>query len=166
MNKNTGGGDSIACPLCGKEGWIVRGETVRKLVKPGLPAPFDRYLLCCDPECAVVYYHPKGSVFEQADVLVPVFFKTGAEPVYACYCSGITKAQVLEAVKKTGATRWSVIVKEITGAVPKCRCEEKNPLGKCCSDNAYAAAIAESSAKPAPTGVCMICRHKMSSVDW
>ena len=149
-NKPNPGGDSIDCPLCGKAGEIVYGKTVRKLLKPGLAAPRDRYLICTDPACAAVYYHPKGGVFKQEDVIVPVYYKTGAQPVYACYCSGVTKAQVVAAVNKTGATRWSVIVKEITGAVPKCRCEEKNPMGSCCSGNAYAAAIAESAAKPVP----------------
>ena len=147
-NKPKPGGDSIDCPLCGKAGEIVYGKTVRKLLKPGLAAPRDRYLICTDPACAAVNYHPKGGVFKQEDVIVPVYYKTGAQPVYACYCSGVTKAQVVAAVNKTGATRWSVIVKEITGAVPKCRCEEKNPMGSCCSGNAYAAAIAESAAKP------------------
>ena len=128
----------------------MRGETVRKLVKPGIPAPFDRYLICRTADCAAVYFHPKGDVFKQEDVLVPVYFKAGAEPVYACYCAGVTKAQVLAAVEKTGATRWAAIIKEITGAVPKCNCGEKNPLEKCCSENAYAAAIAECAVKPAP----------------
>lgn len=139
------------CPVCGKAGEVVQGDTVRKLLKPGLTAPWDRYLVCRTPACAAVYFHPKGDLFKQADVAVPVHFKAGAEPVYACYCAGVTKAQVLAAAAKTGATRWSVIIKEITGAVPKCNCEEKNPLGKCCSENAYAEAIAECAVKPAPT---------------
>jgi len=144
------GGDSIACPLCGKPGEIVRGSTVRNLLKPGHAAPADRYLLCAAPDCDAVYFHPKGALFRQEDVSTPVHLKTAAVPVYACYCAGVTKTQVVAAVNKTGATRWAAIVKEITGRVPKCNCEEKNPLGKCCSGNAYAAAIAESSAKPVP----------------
>ncbi|HNW44404.1 MAG TPA: VF530 family DNA-binding protein [Elusimicrobiales bacterium] len=144
------GGDDLACPLCGQPGEIVPGGTVRKLLKPGLAAAADRYLVCTTPGCAAVYFHPKGGLFKQEDVSVPVYFKTGAEPVFACYCAGVTKAQVLAAVEKTKATRWATIIKEITGAVPKCNCEAKNPLGKCCSGNAYAAAIAGSSAKPVP----------------
>ncbi|PIU19542.1 MAG: hypothetical protein COT18_06970, partial [Elusimicrobia bacterium CG08_land_8_20_14_0_20_59_10] len=144
------GGDSIACPLCGKTGEIVPGHTVRKLLKPGIAAPGDRYLICRTPGCAAVYFHPKGALFKQEDVLVPVYFKAGAEPVYACYCAGVTKARVVAAINKTGVTRWAVIIKELTGAVPKCNCGEKNPLGQCCSGNAYAAAMAESSAKPVP----------------
>ncbi|MBI5744020.1 MAG: VF530 family DNA-binding protein [Elusimicrobia bacterium] len=143
-------GDSIACPLCGKPGEVVRGVTVRKLLKPGLAAPADRYLICRTPECDAVYFHPRGGLFRRADVPVPVYFKAGAEPVYACYCAGVTRAQVVAAVAKTGVTRWNKIIKEITGAVPKCNCEAKNPLGKCCSENAYAAAIAGSCAKPVP----------------
>lgn len=145
------GGDSLVCPLCGKTGEIVRGITVRKLLKPGLAAPADRYLVCRTPDCAAIYFHPKGGMFKQEDLAVAVHFKTGAEPVYACYCAGVTKAQVVAAINKTGATRWATIMKEITGAVPKCKCEEKNPLGKCCSENAYVSAMAESSVKPAPT---------------
>ena len=128
----------------------MAGDTVRKLLKPGLAAPWDRYLICRTADCAVVYFHPKGNVFKQEDVSVPVYFKAGADPVYACYCAGVTKAQVVAAADKTRSTRWAAVIKEITGAVPKCRCGETNPLGKCCSGNAYAAAIAECSVKPAP----------------
>jgi len=144
------GAERPLCPVCAKPGEVVPGNTVRKLLRPGRAAPFDRYLICRTPACAAVYYHPKGGLFEQADLLVPVYFKAGAEPVYACYCAGVTRAQVEEAVKKTGATRWAAIIKEITGAVPKCKCEEKNPLGKCCSENAYAEVIAASGVKKAP----------------
>jgi len=142
--------ESLPCPVCGEASIdLVPGDTVRKLIKPGLPAAADKYFLCSNAACEVVYFR-ENAVYKQPDVTVPVFFKTGAEPVYACYCAGVTKAQVLDAIKKTGATRWSAIIKEITGAVPKCRCAEKNPLGVCCSENAYAAALAESTAKPAP----------------
>lgn len=144
------GADRPPCPACGKPGEVVQGDTVRKLLKPGLTAPWDRYLVCRTAACETVYFHPKGPVYKQSDVSVPVHFKAGAEPVYACYCAGVTKAQVLAAVEKTGATRWAAIIKELTGAVPKCNCGEKNPLGKCCSENAYAQAIAECGIKPAP----------------
>jgi hypothetical protein len=143
--------ETLPCPVCGEASVdLVAGDTVRKLLRPGLPAAGDKYYVCSNPACDAVYFSKAGLIYKQADVTVPVFFKTGAEPVYACYCAGVTRAQVLDAVKKTGATRWSAIIKEITGAVPKCKCAEKNPLGKCCSENAYVAAIAESSAKPAP----------------
>lgn len=144
------GADSLPCPVCGKAGEIVPGDTVRKLIKPGLPAAGDKYFICRTPDCEAVYFSGADLVYKQADVSVPVYFKTGAMPLYACYCAGVTKAQVLHAVKKTGATRWSVIIKEINGSVPKCNCAETNPLGKCCSENAYAAAIAECAVKPAP----------------
>jgi hypothetical protein len=144
------GGDNLACPVCAGPGEIVPGATVRKLLKPGLTAPWDRYLICKTASCDAVYYHPKGNLFKQADVTVPVYFKNGADPVHACYCAGVTRGQVEAAVAKTRATRWAVIIKEINGSVPKCRCEETNPLGKCCSANAYAAAIAGCGVKAAP----------------
>ena len=52
--------DRPLCPLCGKPGEIVQGDTVRKLLKPGLTAPWDRYLVCRTAGCETVYYHPKG----------------------------------------------------------------------------------------------------------
>ena len=143
--------ESLPCPVCGEASVdLVAGDTVRKLLKPGLPAAGDKYFLCSAPGCDVVYFNKAGLVYKQADVSVPVFFKTGAEPVYACYCAGVTRAQVIAAANKTKSTRWANVIKEIKGSVPKCRCAETNPLGLCCSDNAYAAAIAECSVKPAP----------------
>ena len=145
------GGHSLPCPVCGEASVdIVPGDTVRKLIKPGLPAAGDKYFICSNPDCDAVYFSRESLVYKQADVSVPVFFKAGAEPVYACYCAGVTKAQVIAAADKTRSTRWAAVIKEITGSVPKCKCAEKNPLGVCCSDNAYAAAIAECSVKPAP----------------
>lgn len=143
-------GHSQPCPLCGEASVdLVAGDTVRKMLKPGLPAAGDKYFLCSEPGCEAVYFSDK-LVYKQADVTVPVFFKTGAEPVYACYCAGVTKAEVIAAADKLRATRWAAVIREIKGSVPKCRCAETNPLGVCCSDNAYAAAIAECSVKPAP----------------
>lgn len=143
--------ESLPCPVCGEVSVdLVPGDTVRKLLKPGLPAAGDKYFLCSSPGCDIVYFDKAGLVYKQADVSVPVFFKTGAEPVYACYCAGVTKAQAIAAADKLRSTRWAKVIKEIKGSVPKCRCAETNPLGLCCSDNAFAAAMAECSVKPAP----------------
>lgn len=143
--------ESLPCPLCAEVSVdLVAGDTVRKMLKPGLPAAGGKYFLCSNSGCDAVYFDPKGQVYKQAEVSVPVFFKTGASPVYACYCAAVTKEQVIAAANKTRSTRWSAVIKEIKGSVPKCRCAETNPLGVCCSDNAFAAAIAECSVKPAP----------------
>lgn len=145
------GEHSLPCPVCGEASVdLVAGDTVRKLLKPGLPAAGDKYFICSNPGCDAVYFNRENLVYKQADVSVPVFFKTEAEPVYACYCAAVTKAQVIAAADKIRSTRWANVIKEIKGSVPKCRCAETNPLGVCCSDNAYAAAIAECSVKPAP----------------
>jgi hypothetical protein len=144
---NTQNAEPLACPVCGKPGEEVPKLTVQKLVKPGLSAAGDKYFICRSADCAIVYFNPGNTVFKTADISVPVYFKTGANPVYACYCAGITKAQVAAAVNNTGLRRWADVTKAITGRAVPCRCEEKNPLGKCCSGNAYAAAIAELTGK-------------------
>ena len=64
-------------------------------------------------------------------VNVPIWFKKGANPKYACYCSKVTEEQVIEAVINHGAKTVKE-VNVITGAMNNSKCKEKNPLGVCC----------------------------------
>lgn len=47
-----------------------------------------------------------------------------------CYCSNVTKEQILEAIAE-GATTLQDI-KRMTGACTLCRCEELHPDKRCC----------------------------------
>ena len=83
-------------------------------------------------ECDITYYNAESSIkFNKQQVKVPIWFKKGADPKYACYCSKVTEEQVRNAVLIDGATNMREILK-ITGAMSNSQCQKKNPLGKCC----------------------------------
>lgn len=48
-----------------------------------------------------------------------------------CYCSNVTKGEIIEAMKK-GAKTFDE-VSEMTGACTKGECETLSPRGTCCS---------------------------------
>jgi bacterioferritin-associated ferredoxin len=90
------------------------------------------YFLCMAKSCEVAYYGNDGSLVALAsDLKVPLWYKDGAEPRYACYCSRVTADQVRSAVREGGA-RTVAEVNAITGAMKDSDCLHNNPLGKCC----------------------------------
>jgi len=126
--------DDGVCPVCCQVGEQVSPVTVRHLVYPERCSEVlgDRYWICTDSGCAVAYFGPGGQPrFEVGAVRVPIWFKDGAEPRYACYCSRVTVDQVEHAITNLGARSVDDIC-ELTGAMAVSDCVENNPLGVCC----------------------------------
>ncbi len=132
-----------ACPACGRRGQGVPAETVRNLVRaeawdrlPRGEAPSE-WWLCPSPSCAVVYFRRANgsggeaeSVFSRSDVRVPVWFKDPGSDVPLCYCAGLTRAEVKEAVAKGCRTIGEI--RETTGKTRQGHCRTENPSGRCC----------------------------------
>lgn len=122
------------CPICNKEGISVSKVTVEHLVIDDCRDDIygDNYNICMNEDCDVVYYNVENETkFLKNQVKVPIWFKKGADPKYACYCNEITEKQVIEAVVKHGAKTVKE-VNAITGAMKNANCKENNPLGVCC----------------------------------
>ncbi len=82
--------------------------------------------------CDVIYFDPTTKIkFMKNQVIVPIWFKQGADPKYACYCSEVTEDQVIVAVVVHGAKTVKE-VNALTGAMRNSNCLENNPLGVCC----------------------------------
>lgn len=82
------------CPVCQKEGVLVKNITVKHLVLDELTEQIgDKdYFLCMSEECDITYYNKESNiVFNKQHVKVPVWFKKDADPKYACYCSEVTE---------------------------------------------------------------------------
>jgi NAD(P)H-nitrite reductase large subunit len=63
-------------------------------------------------EWDITYYNPKSTVkFNKQQLKVPIWFKKGANSKYSCYCSEITKEQVINAMVKDGATNMKEVLK-------------------------------------------------------
>lgn len=122
------------CPECGNPGSFVSNFTVKNIVLNELAKQVgdDDYYLCMDEECDISYYSAESNIkFNKQQVKVPIWFKKGANPKYACYCSKVTEEQVINAVVKDGADNMKDVLK-LTGAMKNPQCQKNNPLGKCC----------------------------------
>lgn len=122
------------CPVCGKEGIEVKKLTVKSLVNEEEQNNVigDTYNICTDADCDIVYFNVEnGEIYSKNQVSVPIWFKKNANPKYACYCSKVTEAEVIDAVKNHGA-KTVADVNHITGAMKDANCKENNPLGVCC----------------------------------
>lgn len=122
------------CPVCEKQGTLVKNITVKHMVLEELTEQTgdNDYFLCMSEECDITYYNPESNIkFNKQQVKVPIWFKKGANPKYACYCSKVTEEQVINAVVKDGAENMKDVLK-LTGAMKNAQCQKNNPLGKCC----------------------------------
>ncbi|MBW8383475.1 MAG: (2Fe-2S)-binding protein [Youngiibacter sp.] len=122
-----------SCPVCGNEGISVGAFIVGHLVEDEYRNLVlgERYRICMDENCDVVYFNSEDQIsFRKNQVRVPIWFKSGADPKYACYCSKVTEAQVIEAV--LNGARTVAEVNAATGAMKNSNCRENNPLGVCC----------------------------------
>lgn len=127
------GSSGQACPSCGKLGQRVGEKTVISLVREEFKGRVaGDYYLCLDPDCSVVYYNAKGESFTKEAVRVPVWFKEKSDDVPICYCAGVTRKEIKDAVLRQGAKTLAE-VQQLTGAMTGCECVTKNPAGKCCS---------------------------------
>lgn len=122
------------CPECNSRGVFVKKETVISLLSKNALKRLvgDKFALCMNNNCETSYYGLDSDIsFNNDDVIVPLWYKKNANPIYACYCSKVTKNDVLIAIKKHGSKTVQDI-KLITGAMKKSDCIHHNPLGKCC----------------------------------
>ena len=122
------------CPVCKKQGILVKNITVKHMVIDELKERVGNndYFLCMSEECDITYYNSESTVkFNKQQVKEPIWFKKDANPKYACYCSKVTEQQIINAVVKDGATNMKEVL-NITGAMSNPQCQKNNPLGKCC----------------------------------
>lgn len=90
----------------------------------------NSYCICLNPDCMVAYYDNENNTICESSLKVPIWFKNGAKPQYACYCSKVTVDDVIRAVVK--GARDVKAVSELTGAMKNSDCIRNNPSGKCC----------------------------------
>lgn len=124
------------CPSCGTTGTPVNRVTIQHLLLDEMSGQLKEgdYALCMNPSCETSYFsHDANVQYKQSQVKVPLWFKEGANPKYACYCSQVTEEQVIHAVKEEGATTLKEVLRK-TGAMTNSDCLKKNPLGECCHE--------------------------------
>jgi len=118
------------CPECRNYGKEVRNQTVNSLTKREKEATEnDEYYICLEPVCDVVYFN-ELEIYRKADVNVPVWFKDDSETSPICYCSNLTRGEIIEALRRGKKTIPDI--RYYTGKHKTGQCLTKNPLGSCC----------------------------------
>jgi len=118
------------CPRCGSVAYPVFAETVENFAGDRANTNIDEtWHACTKRECGVAYFS-SHRLLETADIAARLWYKDLGGDVPICYCSKLTRDEILQAVmqgcdsikkvrQKTG--------KNITG-----RCRRENPLSRCC----------------------------------
>jgi bacterioferritin-associated ferredoxin len=120
------------CPYCGQPGIRVKEDAVRFNIVNFKRKNKDskaRWNICINPVCECSYFSGKD-IYGISDLRKPLFFKDNSDDVPICYCSGLTRGEIRDAVKngcKTIKDIQKYTKKSTTG-----HCETRNPLGKCC----------------------------------
>ena len=120
------------CPQCGLPGIKVDKKAVINNLKKTKRTGIDmkmKWNICSNPECTGSYFSG-GTAFSTSDLTKPIFYKNNSDKVPICYCAGLTRGEIKDAVRHGCKS-----VKEVhkyTGKNGSGHCDERNPLGKCC----------------------------------
>ena len=130
------------CPSCGQPGIRVKEDAVKNNIvnfKRKHKDSRTKWNICINPGCDSSYFSGKV-LFTKSDLRKPLFFKDSSDDVLICYCAGLTRGEIKEAVKNGCKT-----IKEVQKYTKKNNtghCETRNPLGKCCR-NVFLRTISE-----------------------
>jgi hypothetical protein len=125
-----------ACPVCGRLGKPVQGQTVKALLSTSLREVRDvEYLFCREPSCSVVYFSAdREQTFTIDQIRERVYQKEPRNPdVLVCYCFQHTVSEL----NKASPERRLAIVEDINSGIRRdqCACDLRNPQGSCCLGN-------------------------------
>ncbi len=121
---------SRVCPECRNTGKEVKNQTVNSLTKGETEAKeSDNHYICLESKCDVIYFN-KWEIYRRADVNVPIWFKDDSETCPICYCSNLSRGEIIEAVRRGKKTIPDI--RNYTGKQNTGQCLTKNPIGSCC----------------------------------
>ena len=122
------------CPVCQKAGLVVPVDTVVALTNVSSIHFDEKYFLCTNPLCDVVYFSElTEQTIKKEEVNVDIWFKKGFKKRYMiCYCRDIDLNDVVEAVQKIDDVTEENIIKYLQKDKIEMNCLVKNPIGKDC----------------------------------
>jgi len=126
--------ESNLCPKCSAEGLFVPFKTVENLIIDELKKELQKelkYFICTNPTCDIVYFNTENA-YTKKNIKVPVWFKDGSLDVPICYCSNVTRREIIREVAVNKTSKTVEDIKKNTGAMKNPNCLLNNPLGKCC----------------------------------
>lgn len=125
-----------ACPICGENGKLVEGQTVKSLLSVTLSQVQNvEYLFCRTQTCPVVYFSlDGGQVFRVKQVRERIYQKEPtADDVFVCYCFRHTSGEIGAASREARLA----VLEDINAGIKadQCACDLRNPQGSCCLGN-------------------------------
>ena len=144
----------LYCPQCGQPASNVRRSTLESLLHTEAQPRIthDRYYVCSEPGCTIVYFTAAGSQFHTEALTVPFGLKGGV-PGVVCHCFDHSIEEIDNEIAATGNSHVVERIKAEMKAAG-CRCKVTNPIGKCCLasvQNTVRARRNDSSIHPAPS---------------
>ncbi|MHA1800748.1 MAG: hypothetical protein ACTSWJ_03310 [Candidatus Heimdallarchaeaceae archaeon] len=124
------------CPECGTKGQKVANFTVQRIVKKQFKEIISSndFHLCKDAICETGYFNNEiGKTIHRSDLKKPLWYKEGADPKLACYCTNITEDDIIKTVIETGLKSMRHIMFYLSGRLGN-TCKYRNPQGICCED--------------------------------
>jgi len=121
------------CLKCGLPALNVNKATVLEQLKATLIiAEYDEVYICVNPNCEIAYF-TQGTTIKINDLKEPLFFKDQSANVSICYCAGLTRAEIKNAVKN--GCKTIAQIRAFTGKKKNSNCKVRNPLGECCHNS-------------------------------
>lgn len=116
------------CPKCSSPGLTVEIDTVQFFCKDKSITE-KSYYACCNHDCDVAYFSNETEI-KTNQLNNTLWYKDKSLKVPVCYCSNLTRFEVLEAVYNGASTISEV--QDVTGKDRTGYCKEENPIGGCC----------------------------------
>jgi hypothetical protein len=133
MSKTRGGLRPL-CPGCGTRGETVAAATVRALLASSSECPepdSHGFWFCTSRLCNVAYFTSSGWSADKSALTTRIGCKETLDPIPVCYCWHHTRQDIINDFRRHGR---SVILERVQSLLQsgECRCETKNPTGRCC----------------------------------
>lgn len=116
------------CPLCSSPGLSVENTVIKNFTSINVDNR-DKYFTCCNENCDVAYFSETEKILNK-ELNSPLWYKDKSMDTYICYCSRLSRSDILKAVKNGAETIENVqkmTTKNRTGF-----CKSENPVGACC----------------------------------
>lgn len=118
------------CPVSGYAGRQVEWSTVAALAAGEVP-PRQKFWICGDPDCALVYFGDADSRLGASELRVRPGFKQDSDDGLVCYCFLHRRSDLEAELREHGETTIPErIIEEVRAG--NCACSVRNPSGKCC----------------------------------
>lgn len=116
------------CPSCSSPGINVNEEVVKHFSQFDISTN-EKHFTCGNSNCNIAYFSEKTSIL-CSQLKESLWYKDKSLSVQICYCSNLTRYEILLAVYKGSKT-----IDDVQNSTNKDRtgfCKTENPVGGCC----------------------------------